>query len=42
LSISRRLAEMLGGEVSAASTPNQGSCFRVSVATGPLEGVPLL
>jgi CheY-like chemotaxis protein len=42
LSISRRLATMLGGEISATSSLGKGSCFRVSVAAGSLEGVPLV
>jgi CheY-like chemotaxis protein len=32
----------LGGEITVASTPGSGSTFSVTVATGPLEGVPLL
>ena len=31
LSICRRLCELMGGEISAESTPGQGSCFRFSV-----------
>jgi signal transduction histidine kinase len=42
LMISKRLAELLGGGITARSTPDKGSSFRVSVATGPLDGVPLL
>ena len=43
LTISKRLAELLGGTVSIVeSTPGQGSRFRLSVATGPLDGVKLL
>ena len=41
LTISRRLAAMLGGDITVASTPGQGSSFRVTVATGSLEGVKL-
>jgi len=42
LLISKRLAEMLGGRISARSRPGQGSTFRLTVATGPLEGVEML
>ncbi len=41
LTISRRLAQMLGGDIAAKSTPGQGSCFTVTIATGPLTGVPM-
>jgi PAS domain S-box-containing protein len=42
LMISKRLAVMLGGDISVFSVPGKGSTFRVTVATGPLEGVPLI
>ncbi len=42
LTISRRLAKMLGGDITATSTPRRGSGFRVSVATGSLASVPLI
>ena len=42
LVISKRLAQMLGGDIVVESTPGQGACFRVAVATGPLEGVPMV
>ncbi|HUG84637.1 MAG TPA: ATP-binding protein, partial [Euzebya sp.] len=42
LTISRRLVEMLGGEIVVRSTPGLGSVFRFWVETGPLEGVALI
>ena len=39
LVISKRLAEMLGGDITVESTPGQGSTFRATVATGPIEGI---
>jgi PAS domain S-box-containing protein len=42
LMISRRLARMLGGDVSVRSTPGAGSVFTVTLATGPLEGVRMI
>jgi len=40
LRISKTLAELLGGDVSATSEPGVGSVFTVRIATGPLDGVP--
>jgi PAS domain S-box-containing protein len=37
LRISRRLAEILGGEISVTSEAGIGCTFRASIATGPLE-----
>ena len=42
LAISRRLAEKLGGTVTAQSCPGRGSTFRVTVATGSLDGIPMI
>jgi PAS domain S-box-containing protein len=42
LAITRRLAEMLGGQVSVESRLQHGSKFRVTVASGSLQGVPLV
>ncbi len=42
LMISKRLAGMLGGEITVSSEPGEGSLFRLTVATGPLEGVKML
>jgi len=42
LAISRRLARMLGGDITVTSVPQEGSTFSVTVATGPLDGVPFV
>jgi signal transduction histidine kinase/CheY-like chemotaxis protein len=39
LTISRRFARALGGDVVATSQPGMGSVFHVSIATGDLSGV---
>ena len=39
LTISQRLAGMLGGRIEVDSTPDRGSTFSLYIATGPLEGV---
>lgn len=38
LAISKELATRMGGELSASSTPGVGSCFRLRLPTGPLQG----
>ncbi|MCA9751129.1 MAG: response regulator, partial [Gemmatimonadetes bacterium] len=40
LTISKQLAVLLGGDIVVSSRPHQGTAFRVSVSTGPVESVP--
>lgn len=42
LNISRRLAELLGGQISVTSTYGEGSEFEVSIDSGPVESVHFL
>ena len=42
LTISRRLAEMLGGSIGVTSRPGEGTTFRVEIETGPLDGVVMV
>jgi signal transduction histidine kinase/CheY-like chemotaxis protein len=42
LAISKRLAELLGGEITVESTVGRGSLFRLTVPTGPLSGVKMI
>jgi len=41
LTIAKRTAGLLGGDVTVTSAPGKGSTFSVTIATGPLDGVPL-
>lgn len=42
LSICKRLVELLGGEATVESTPGEGSRFRITITTGPIDGVRML
>jgi signal transduction histidine kinase/CheY-like chemotaxis protein/HPt (histidine-containing phosphotransfer) domain-containing protein len=42
LVISKRLAELLGGDITVESTAGRGSLFRVSIPTGSLAGVNMV
>jgi signal transduction histidine kinase len=42
LTICRRLAEMLGGNIEVSSALGQGSTFSIVVDTGPLDGIGLI
>ena len=42
LAICKRLAEMFGGEITVTSIPGEGSRFRATIATGPLDNVTML
>ena len=42
LAISRRLARFLGGDVTVESEAGRGSTFSITIATGPLDEVPLV
>jgi len=42
LTISKRLAEMLGGDIAISSSRGKGSTFSVTIETGPLDNVSIL
>jgi signal transduction histidine kinase/CheY-like chemotaxis protein/HPt (histidine-containing phosphotransfer) domain-containing protein len=42
LAICRRLAQMLGGDITVESRPGAGSRFIVTIGTGDITGVPML
>ena len=42
LTISRRLARMLGGDLTVHSVPGEGSTFSLTISTGDLTGVPMI
>jgi CheY-like chemotaxis protein/HPt (histidine-containing phosphotransfer) domain-containing protein len=42
LTISKRLAKLLGGDIDVVSTPKKGSTFSLSINGGPREGAELI
>jgi signal transduction histidine kinase/FixJ family two-component response regulator len=42
LTLSKRLAEAIGGQITVTSQPHRGSCFQLIVPSGPLNGVPMI
>jgi PAS domain S-box-containing protein len=42
LTISKRLAEILGGDITISSSPGKGATFSLTIETGPLENVSIL
>jgi len=41
LAITRRITELLGGELRLTSILGEGSVFTITMSTGPLDGVPI-
>ena len=41
LTLSRQFALLLGGNLTVTSTKNEGSCFKLVISSGPLQGVEL-
>ncbi|MGA2062039.1 MAG: PAS domain S-box protein [Thermoguttaceae bacterium] len=42
LAISKRLAELLGGDITVSSIPQTGSTFTFTISTGPLEEIKMI
>jgi CheY-like chemotaxis protein/nitrogen-specific signal transduction histidine kinase len=42
LAISKRLAKLLGGDIFVCSEPDWGAAFRVTIPTGPIDGVKMI
>jgi PAS domain S-box-containing protein len=42
LTISRRFARAMGGDITVSSVLGQGSTFQISIDTGPLDGIALV
>ena len=42
LAITRGIAQRIGGDLTASSTPGQGSTFTLMIPAGPMEGVRML
>ncbi len=42
LTITKRVAQLLGGDVTATSEVGKGSTFSLTVDTGPLDGIPMV
>lgn len=42
LAISKQLVQMLGGDLAVESARDQGTTFRFTIATGPLDGVEMV
>lgn len=42
LTLSRELSHMLDGSLTVTSEPDVGSCFRIEIGTGPLDGIRMI